>query len=575
MKKILLLFLTALATLAASAQKPADLNKAVVNIIAYDANGNIMTNSYGFIFSPANSEGNVVAAFHALKGAHRAEIIDWKGQRSEVQRIYGASSEYDLVKMTTDLNMKKAVSLWNEQATAAKDETLSVAYYTTDKKALPESTTVTAADTYNGHYYYELSLPNEDKYIGCPLVNSEGQVVAVVQKNVQKDATTACAIDINFVHDFTINVMSAISNDLNAISIAKVLPEGDEDVRSYIYLLLHSPQDAEMVETMTNDYLSRPDADPRVYAERATYHATRGEYAKADSDLQHGISKSQQSSGEEAAERLAEVFNTQSILMHSKAIDTDAQSDPWPSWTLETALEASQKACTTRLMPNYQLQRGQVLFSQQKYDEAYKDFCAVNTTDIANHQTFYYAAAALERLGGEESAVIALLDSAVSRLATPYNAEAAPYLLERAQHLSNAKMHRKATADYNEYEKIIGPNNLNAYFYYLRMQSEIGSRMYQQALDDANAAIVRAANDEERCEYLVELALLQAKVGLLDECLSTCETCLNLNPNNADAYKISGIAYGEKKQKARALECLKKAAELGAENTEALVQKYQ
>lgn len=575
MKKILLLLLTALTGLAAAAQKTGDVNKAVVNVIAYDAEGNILSNTNGFLYSPANSEGNVVAAFHALKGARRAEIIDWKGQRADVLRIYGASSEYDLVKMTTAANMKKGLSLWSDQATATVGETLSVAYYTTDKKALPETTAVTAADSYNGHYYYELSLPNEQKYFGCPLVNAAGQVVAVVQQNVQQDATTACAIDVNFVNDFTVNVMSAINNDLNAIGIAKTLPAADDDIRSFLYLLLHSPQDATIVETMTGDYLSRPDADPRVYAERATYYVSLGDYAKADADLQQGLARARQATGDNAALYLAEILHTQSLLMHAKALATDAAADPWPSWTLATALESSKQACTTLPQPAYQLQRGQVLFSQERYADAYADFSAVNATDIASHQTFYYAATALQQMGGEETAVIALLDSAVSRLATPYTAEAAPYLLERAQHLVAAGQHRKATADYNAYEKIIGPSNLNAYFYYLRMQSEVGSRMYQQALDDAQTAIVRAADDDERCSYLIEQALLQAKVGMLDECLATCQTCLLLRPDNADAYKISGIAYGEKKQKSRAVECLKKAAELGAENTEPLLQKYK
>lgn len=575
MKKFIAIIITAIAALGAAAQKPIDMNKAVVNLIAYDANGNVLNNSYGFLYAPANSEGNVVAAFHAMKGAHRAEIIDWKGQRAEVTKILGASSEYDLVKMSTNLNMKKGISLWNEQQTASKDETLSLAYYTTDKKALPLTTTVTAADAYNDHYYYELTLPNEEKFFGCPLINAAGQVVAVVQKNVQKDAASACAIDVNFVQDFSIKAMSAINTDLNAINIAKALPDDAGEVRSFLYLLLHSTQNPALVESMTNDYLSRSDADPRVYGERATYYANRGEYAKADNDLKDGISKVQKTNNDNAREQLAELLNTQSVLMYDKVLRYNTQNDPWTTWTLETALQSSQQAIATNPMPAYQLQQGQVLFSLEKYKEAYDDFCAVNATDIANHQTFYYAATTLDRLGGEESAVIALLDSAVSRLNTPYTEEAAPYLLERAQHLVNAQLYRKATADYNEYEKIIGPSNLNAYFYYLRMQSEIGSRMYQQALDDAHAAIVRAANDEERCEYLIEQAFLQVQLGLNDESLAACQECLKLDPQNADAYKISGIAYGAKKQKARALECLKKAAELGAENVDVLIEKYK
>ena len=82
----------------------------------------------------------------------------------------------------------------------------------------------------------------------------------------------------------------------------------------------------------------------------------------------------------------------------------------------------------------------------QQYQAAYEKFEAVNATDLANAQTFFYASNALERADGDADRVIALLDSAVARFSTPYPDEAAPYLFARAQHLQNAGQHRRATA---------------------------------------------------------------------------------------------------------------------------------
>ena len=42
----------------------------------------------------------------------------------------------------------------------------------------------------SGGTYYELALPYDEKNVGCPVVNEEGGCVAVVQRNVGKDATT-------------------------------------------------------------------------------------------------------------------------------------------------------------------------------------------------------------------------------------------------------------------------------------------------------------------------------------------------------------------------------------------------
>ena len=59
--------------------------------------------------------------------------------------------------------------------------------------------------------------------------------------------------------------------------------------------------------------------------------------------------------------------------------------------------------------------------------------------------------------------VITLLDSCITHLPQPVNARYAQYYLERSRRLIQAAL-RKAVFDYNEYEKIIGPRNLNANF---------------------------------------------------------------------------------------------------------------
>lgn len=563
MKKTIILILTAVLTLAAYAQKPADLNKAVVNVITYDASGNLLHNAYAFLLG---TEGEVVAPYQAFKGAASADVINWQGQTAHALRIIGASSEYDLVRFTTDIPTKKLIGLELASTHANKGEQLQLAYYNTAKKSMPETAEVTAADSYNEHYYYELSTPNEERFFGCPLVDAEGHVVALVQKNVQKDATTACAIDANFATTLTVNTMSVFNADLNDILIPKQVPmTSEDDAFSYVYMVLHSLKDPAMVIPATEDFAAAFPTNTKIYAERATFYANRGDYDKADADLRHAI--------EMGGEGLGDLYHTQSVLMYNKM--RTASAEEWPAWTLETALQAADQAYATEPQPIYQLQQGQVLFSLQKYQEAYEKFAAVNTTEIANSQTFYFAANALERAGGDDATVTALLDSAVNHLAKPYNEEAAPYILARAQHLDNGGQHRRAVQDYNEYEKIVGTLNLNAYFYYLRMQAEIGSHMYQQALDDATTAISRTNDNTEKADYLFERACLELQVGLYDECIASSEAVIALDANYAEAYKVCGVAYGEKKQKAKAAEYLKKAGSLGSERTDELLQKYK
>ena len=82
----------------------------------------------------------------------------------------------------------------------------------------------------------------------------------------------------------------------------------------------------------------------------------------------------------------------------------------------------------------------------------------------------------------------------------------AQYYLERSQRLVRAGRFRDAVADYNVYEQVIEPRNLNDKFYYLREQAELQGRMYQQALDDIRSAI--SANPAEPYYALEELLIL-------------------------------------------------------------------
>lgn len=563
MKKILTILLALFATINVMAEKANDANKAVVVVITKDAEGNILQKNYGFMLGP---DGRLVAPYSAFNGAASATIINWQGQEASVKRIIGASSEYDLVYATTDVPTKKLINLERAASHATKGQAAQVAYYNTAKKSAPDTLTIKAADLYNEHYYYEVTTANEDTFFGCPIIDTEGHVFAVVQKNVQKDATTACAIDINFVETLNITSMSIFNSDLNAIRIPKLIPlASEEEAYSYIFMLLHSQQDEAIVIPATDDFIEAFPDNVKIYADRATFLAGLGKYAEADAALQQGIIK--------GGENLSDIYYTLSLLAYSKVLA--GGDDTFPAWTLDAALDAAAKAYEAQALPVYLLQQGQVLFTQQKYQEAYEKFAAVNATETANSQTFYFAANALERAGGDDAEIIALLDSAVAHLAIPYTSEAAPYLLARAQHLDNHGEHRRAVRDYNEYEKIIGTLNLNAYFYYLRMQAEIGSRMYQQALDDAATAISRTVDAGEKADYLFEMACLQLQVGLTDESIQTCETLIGLNADYAEAYKILGVAYGEKKDKKKALQYLNSAKQKGADDIDALIEKYK
>lgn len=135
-------------------------------------------------------------------------------------------------------------------------------------------------------------------------------------------------------------------------------------------------------------------------------------------------------------------------------------------------------------------------------------------------------------------------------------------------------MYRESVMDMNEYEKIMGPQRLTHTFYFTREQAERKARMFQQALDDIRSAESRAEGNDYNYYRLEETSLL-VQVQLYDEAITCGEDLLKSVANEGFLYRLLGIAYGEKGNKKKAVEYLQRAASLGEEGLETLLQKYK
>lgn len=546
------LFLAFLSVLVVAAKQVPE--KAVINVITYDAQGNVLRSGYGFYVLP---EGVAVAAYHLFEGAVRADIIDSKGKKTSLRRILGASSTQDLVKFSVEAPSVAALSISAQPA--AESDVLALAVYAPGKKDEPVLANVTHVAPYDNFCYYDVSLENTEKNIGCPLLSPSGEVVAIVQKNVEQNATTACAIDARFVNELQITTKSFFNADLRNLAFPKGLPEGEEDALSYIYMLGHS--DSLMTLTAINDFIARYPDNPDIYAERGSFHADHGRCDLAEQDYAAALEKS--------AKKDAVHYAFSKTIFNRASSDLAASCE---GWSVDRAIDEANQAYAIDPNPLYALQRGRYRFAKGDYQKAYEDFMIVNSGELVSPETFFSAAKSLEMSGGDSLRVLALLDSAVVRLPQPYAEASAPYFLERAVRRVRTGLPREAVADYNEYEKLIGPKNLTARFYYLREQAERQGRMYQQALDDIQTAISLSPKE---VFFRIEEASIYLQVGMFKEALASGKKALEGQPDNPNCYKIMGIACGELKDKANAVAYLKKAQELGDSTAAEFLEKYQ
>lgn len=268
------------------------------------------------------------------------------------------------------------------------------------------------------------------------------------------------------------------------------------------------------------------------------------------------------------AESKDEVHFTYARMIYNKEIYQSAQ--PYPNWSLDKALQEIQTAYQANPQPTYRQLEANILFAQQKYQEAYDDFIELTSSNLRSAEIFY-AAARCKEMQKDTVAMLALLDSTMATFSKPYLKEAAPYLWARAEARRNAGKYRDAITDMNEYETLMSAT-INDNFYYIRHQTEIQGRLYQQALNDINRAI--QMNPQEIL-YYAEKSSLEIRVGMYEQAIQTADECIKLDSNNSDGYLFKGLAQCLKGDKAEGIKNLTKAKDLGDTQADALIEKYK
>ena len=521
MKRTLTLTIALIAFLSSHAE----LNRSVVNLISYDGAGKILKSASAVV---CGEGGEILAAYSCLEGACSAEVIDCKGKSYKVTEITGASRDFDLVRFRVDKGKKLDVA---PVSAPSESGVFVVRAYSNDKNYAGEAVTFVSREKYEPYEYYTLSVPNDAKYFGCPVFDAEGRLVAIVQQNLTKNASTACAIDARFGTDLQIKSTSAMSDDLARIGLPKALPEGEEEAYSYLYLLSMRADSIGFV-TAANAFQERYPKNVNALVLLGTYYANRKDYSSCEAMFKKALK-----SGVDADNVHAN---------YSDAIYNKVLKNPQPAyadWTLEKALSEAEKAYELRPDTIYFLRQAHCLYGLKRYAEARDKYVAVaRNTPVGARDVWYFAARSEEMAGGAPEKVIALIDSALTCVQKPYDMTAASFFVARAQQYEKADMARKAVMDYNEYEKIVGPRNLTANFYYLREQQERKCRMFQQAIDDMDTAMALSQYQEDKDLYMTEQAAIYLQVGSYDEAISRCEQVLKTSPDFEDAKKILGMA---------------------------------
>lgn len=534
--------------------------RAVFSVYTYDKEDKLLNSGNAFYVT---TDGVAMADFSLFKGAHRAIAVSADGNKMPVLEILGADGMYDVVKFRVETPKKGVVALNQASNSPAVGDVIYLLPYSTQKGACLQGK-INSVDKVSGNYdYFTLELQLKDKMVSCPLVNAEGQLFGLAQKASGQDTTTICyAISTDFIKAQSISALSYNDRTLNEISIKKALPDTEEQALILLYMASTQLKADEYMELL-NDFIAQYPNNTEGYQRRALQQLKLSmdeeSMKKVEADFKKAL---------DVAANKDDAHYNRAKIIYAYLLEGNACDDK--NWKLDKALEEIRKAISIQSLPIYKQLEGDILYAMKDYVASLACYEQVNQSKLASPETFFATAKVKEAMDVPAEEIVALLDSCVSRFSQPYTIDAAPYLLERAQAKVNAGKARYAMVDFDAYFMAMN-GNVNDVFYYYREQAALMAKQYQRALDDISKAI--ELNPTE-LSYRAEQALLHIRIGRNEQALQLLDDALKLDVNNAELYRLKGIAYIQLKKKTEACECFQKAKGLGDKAVDALIEKH-
>lgn len=525
-----------------SVQKTA---KSVFTLTTFNKDGGIIASTQGVFI---DNKGTAISTFKPFIGAVKATVVDASGKSMEVDAIMGANELYDMAKFKVDGNTTGATIATNA---SAQGEKVWLVPYSIKKPAYQQEE-ISSVEKFNTTYnYYIFSNSAPENATGCPFVNKDGQVIALMHNN-----GSVTAVDANFAKQLHVTGLSSLDAALRESSIRTSLPDKEQDAITMMTLSKGQKTDEEYMK-YANEFISKFPTSSFGYKEKAQMLASKDNYEAADKLLQEGIKKS--TNKDDAHSNYADLIY-QKVAYRGDSI--------YPAWNADKAIAEAQAAYAIKAEPLYKHQEAQINYLKKDYQKAYDLFMGLTKTSMNSGEVWYEAAQSKSMMNAPTEEMKVLLDSAVS-VGTRMGM-AAPYYLARGRFLDAQGNYREALADYNQYDSIAHP--IAPTFFYTRYKCELKMRQWQQALLD----IARTCylNPKEPT-YFAEWASLDLRVKRYDEGIKAAQACVQLAPEYADGYLLLGIIQAEKGDKTEAKKNLEKAKELGDTRSDEYLNKYK
>jgi tetratricopeptide (TPR) repeat protein len=544
------LFVSCAACVAQKLPKKVDKARQSVASIMTFKDGVVVGNGTAVL---AGNSGEAIVSYTLMCGADSAVMVDNKGKIRPVTGIVGLNNLYDCAKVRMAAD-KKIVNIPLAHSAVSEGDVLYMISYGKKKSGTIESVKVTAVDSFYSHAYYTLDVPVQERYVSLPLVNAEGELVAMVQP-VSAGDSTCYAIGATVADELVVSSVTYGRGKYSGMGIRTLLPAEKEEALSCMYMQTMIG-DSVSYRNAVNDFIGQFPESHEGYVCDAEHKAL---YCRDMAAAEEAWDKAFA-----LAEKPSEVHFSKAKVLYALVEIGDS------SITVDRVQEVLDEAIAIDNMPMYVSYKADMLLAAARYSDAYDCYMSLAGTELRGADIYARASQCQGALRNYDKAV-ELMDSAINMIGDDEQLAASPYMLTRALLKYSAGRYRESVFDYNRYEEVSG-KMLNANFYSLRSQAEVKAKMYQQALNDLETAISIAPSN---VALYIDKGILCYRLSLFEDAAEVLEDALELAPELSDIHYLLGCVHSKKGNLKAAVDYLRKALELGHPDAAARLEELE
>ena len=503
----------------------------------------------------AGENGDLLSSHSLFVGADSAVVIDSKGVARTVEYIVGVNEIFDCIRIRVNAD-KKIKPLVASSLPVTDDETLFMLGYGVGKGGFVEQAAVERVDSVYSCAYYTLKRPMESRFLSLPVVNANGELVAMIQQAAAGDTVNCYAIGASVYGMLEGSAATFGKGYYPSMGIRTALPRSKEDALFCLYMQT-IVGDSISYRNVIDDFIAAYPGSYEGYVSSAEYQAVMlGDIEAAEESW----NKAMKLAGNTAEVHFSKAKSLNTILLSGDSVSHAALSFDNVLAEFDNAIAADHQSL-------YINGKADMLCSHGRFAAAAECYESLAATDMRSPEIFAKASMCYKEIKDYGKSV-AMLDSAVACFDEVNVRASAPYILTRALVYATDGKYRNAVFDYNRYEELMG-GLLGADFYYLREQAELNAKMYQQALNDIDTAIDLAP---ENIAYYIEKGLLCYRVKLSDEGIRVLLEAMAIAPGVSDVHYLLGRLHVQKGENKLALPYLEKAMELGHPDAQAVLE---